>query len=190
MNKSLLDKLNELETYIRNKKNGKKICFHCENIDDFNNNLELVELFNKEIGNNNLILIGYKGSIYIKKVNETDYLYYKSIIALVARGAKNNDEKFNDLNMFYCNNRDIDIVGLGSSKIILCLVLSNVKFYFDIPYSNKNEAKNKDAKWDFYEKKWYIHRYNDNWEDFITTYKITDNSLRYIKNYINNITHI
>ena len=61
MNELFIKRVKDLEDYVRTKKNNKKICFHCENVEDFKNNLDLVELFKREINVNNLLIIGYKG---------------------------------------------------------------------------------------------------------------------------------
>ena len=139
MNKLFLDRVNDLEDYVRTKKNNIKICFHCEDIEDFNNNFKLLELFKKEISINNIIFIGYKGSLFVKKLNYQDYKYYKSFID----NDNINNKEFQDLNMYYCNNSYVDLAGRRSSDIIATLILYYVKIYMKIPYNEKDEAKSR-----------------------------------------------
>ena len=179
MNKLFIDRVKDLEDYIRTKKNDMKICFHCEDVDDFKNNIKLIELFKTEISINNIIGIGYKGVLYVKRLNNDEYNNYISFI-------NNNkvNKEFNDLIISYCNNAVVNLSGFGSSKIIATLILYYTKIFFEIPYNNKDEEKKKGIKWDAYKKKWFIYYTNDNLEYFIDKYKITDETYEYIDEYI------
>ncbi len=179
MNNLFIDRIIDLENYVRTKKNDMKICFHCEEVDDFKNNIEIVELFKKEININHLITIGYKGSLFVKRLNDDEYNKYKSFV-------NNNkvNKEFNDLTMSYCNSSPIDFSGCGSSEIIAVLILYYTRIYFEIPYSEKDEAKKKGAKWDIIRKKWYIFYTNTFKNYFICRYKITDETYKYIDEYI------
>jgi len=185
MNRLFIDRIKDLEDYVRIKKNGMKICFHYENNEDLKNNVKLVELFNNEININNLIVIGYKGSVFVKKINDNEYNQYKLFM-----NNKNINKKFNDIINCYCNNASIDLSGYGSSKIITTLILYYTKLYFEIPYNKKDEEKKKGIKWNADKKKWYIYYTNENLEYFIENYKITDDTFKYIDEYINTKTII
>ena len=180
MNKSFIDRINDLKSYVRTKKNGMKICFHCEEVDDFKNNIKLIELFKTEIGINNIIGIGYKGGLYVKRLNNDEYNNY---ISFINNNNKVNKE-FNDLIISYCNNAVVNLSGCGSSEIITTLILYYTKIYFEIPYSEKDEEKKKGTKWDIIRKKWFIYYTNENLEYFICRYKITDETYKYIDEYI------
>lgn len=45
------------------------------------------------------------------------------------------------------------------------------KIYLNVPYSEKDLAKEKGARWDAGKKKWYIHDNNPNKSDLVITYK-------------------
>ncbi len=45
------------------------------------------------------------------------------------------------------------------------------KIYLNVPYSEKDLAKGKGARWDAGKKKWYIHDNNPNKTELLTTYK-------------------
>ena len=181
MNKIFKDKIKDLDDYVRTKKNNMKICFHCEEVEDFKHNIELVELFKKEISINNLILIGYKGSLFVKRINYIEYKEYKSFI-------DNNDiknEDFEKLITSYSNSSNVNLAGIGSSQVITTLILYYTKIYLDIPYKEKDEEKKKGAKWDNNKKKWYIYYTNDRLHYFINKYEITNDTNKYIDEYIN-----
>ncbi len=180
INKLFIDRIKDLEDYVRTKKNGIKICFHCEEIDDFKRNVELIELFKTEISINNIIAIGYKGSLYVKRLDDVEYNKYKSFID----NENINNEEFNDLIMDCCNKAPVNLAGCGSSEIITTLILYYTKIYLKIPYSEKDEAKSKGAKWDVKRKEWYIYYTNENLTYFIEKYKITDETYKYIDEYI------
>lgn len=179
INKPFLDRVKDLEDYVRTKKNGMKICFHCVKVEDFKMNIELVELFQKEINIKNLIAIGYKGFLYVKRLDDVEYNKYKSFVY-----DYNINDEFNDLIQYYCNSAPVNLAGCGSSEIITTLILYYTKIYFKIPYSEKDEEKSKGAKWDVNKKKWYIYYTNENLTYFIEKYKITDETYKYIDEYI------
>lgn len=180
MNQLFIDRVKDLEDYVRTKKNNMKICFHCENVDDFKRNIELVELFKREIDINHLITIGYKGSLFVKILNDYEYNKY---ISFINNNNKVNKE-FNDLTTSYCNSSPIDLLACGSSEIITKLILYYTRVYLEIPYSEKDEAKSKGAKWDIVRKKWFVYYTNENLTYFIEKYKITDETYKYIDEYI------
>jgi len=180
INKLFIDRVKDLEDYIRNKKNGMKICFHCEEVKDFNNNIKLIELFKTEIGINNIIAIGYKGGLKVMRLENEEYNKYKSLI----NNEKINNKDYNDLLFNYYNNSPVDLSGRSSSEIITTLILYYTKIYLDIPYSEKDEEKKKGIKWDANKKKWYIYHTNNNLDYFIDKYKITDETYSYIDEYI------
>ena len=167
--------------------NGMKICFHCEKVDDFKNNIKLIELFKTEIGINNIIAIGYKGSLFVKILN--DYQYNKYISFINNNNNKVNKE-FYDLIISYCNSSPVDLSGFGSSEIITNLILYYTRVYFEIPYSEKDEEKKKGAKWDIIRKKWFVYYTNRIFYYFIDKYKITDETYKYIDEYIKTKTTI
>ncbi len=179
INKLFIDRVKDLEDYVRTKKNGIKICFHCEEIDNFKRNVKLIELFKTEISINNIIAIGYKGSLYVKRLDDVEYNKYKSLI-----DNENINNEFNDLIMDYCNSAPVNLTGRGSSEIITTLILYYTKIYLDIPYSEKDEEKKKGIKWDANKKKWYIYYTNNDLDYFIDKYKITDETYSYIDEYI------
>jgi hypothetical protein len=160
-----------LNKYIRDKKGDLKICFHCEKLEDYENNIKIVDLFKKEIGDHNIIILGYKGGLNIKELKRNEYNEYISFI----NNNNIDNEIFKDLNNKYSNCCDFGLSGNGTTDIITSLILFDTKIYFLIPYENKEKAKKDGFKWDYLKKLWYITYIKG-----VSNYNILD---EYIKDY-------
>ena len=103
----------------------------------------------------------------VKKLYELSNKYdikYKHIMA------HTNNKDRHSIGNFYADKLANDSIGGNIENLESKIIIP--KIYLNVPYAEKDLAKEKGARWDAGKKKWYIFENNPNKDDLISSYKL------------------
>jgi hypothetical protein len=164
---------------------------HCYSYEIFNYNKKIIELFNSQLGDIRVIILGWNCNIYAYIFDEVDYeINLNKLISILLKFI-NEIRVFDDylnwkfrIRYKYESSEAIiyDLIQFsktGISKIGNDVDKNGVykkkremkKVYLNVSYNDKDKIKNIGGKWDLELRLWYVSKqiYSKN-EDFITSF--------------------
>lgn len=168
------------------KKEHLRFNFHAIDKISRQNNINILNLFNKFYENKKVILISDKGLVWVKFIYNNEY--------------DNNEHNYNQ-NFYECgsfelntNNNFVQFSGIGTVNIIKYILeniqkeyveiiynnkkddkyyynLINERIYLSVNYDDKDDIKNNGGLWDIEHKRWYILRTHDKLNNILKKYK-------------------